>query len=60
MFVEYFEYVRGLQFDEKPDYNYVKGLFKKLMTQNNYYFDFLFDWSSSHMSLQVSYINCDI
>jgi serine/threonine protein kinase len=43
-FVEYFQYVKRLRFDEEPDYVYVKGLFKKIMEINGYVHDYNFDW----------------
>ncbi len=36
--------MRELQFDEKPDYQYIKDLFKKLLMKNELYNDFNFDW----------------
>lgn len=31
---DYFNYVRGLKFEEKPDYEYLRGLFKELKKEN--------------------------
>jgi hypothetical protein len=33
-----------LGFEEDPDYNYLRDLFKKIMDRNNDQFDFMFDW----------------
>jgi len=33
-----------LQFDEKPDYSYLKDLFLKLMIKNQFIQDFKYDW----------------
>ncbi len=43
-FIIYFQYCRGLQFEEKPDYNYVRSLFKIIIEKNNYEYDFKYDW----------------
>lgn len=43
-FSKYLTYCRNLNFDEKPDYNYLKGLFKSLLTQNGYEDDGKYDW----------------
>lgn len=43
-FVEYFQYCRGLQFEDKPDYNYVKSIFKGIFERYTYEHDFKFDW----------------
>jgi len=33
-----------LGFEEDPDYNYLRDLFKKVLEKNNDKNDFLFDW----------------
>jgi hypothetical protein len=38
-FNQYFTYVRNLQFEEKPDYQYLRNIFKKLMDKNDYFYD---------------------
>ena len=44
-FVIYFQYCRGLQFEEKPDYNYIRALFKNIFEKYNYIHDFKYDWT---------------
>ncbi|KMZ74817.1 putative Casein kinase [Zostera marina] len=44
-FVSYFHYCRSLQFDEKPDYSYIKKLFRDLFIREGYQFDYIFDWT---------------
>lgn len=44
-FVTYFEYIRLLTFEEKPDYGYVRDLFKTVWTRYNFELDFAFDWT---------------
>ena len=43
-FIQYFEYVRSIKFDEKPDYEFCRTLFKKIAQQNGIGYDFKFDW----------------
>ena len=43
-FAKYINYCKCLKFDEKPDYNYLRGLFKTIMTKNKFEWDGLFDW----------------
>ena len=41
---KYVGYCRQLQFEEKPDYGYLRSLFKAMMTQRQYDYDGVFDW----------------
>lgn len=40
----YFEYCRALRFDDKPDYTYLKRLFKDLFVRLRYVTDGVYDW----------------
>jgi len=40
----YFEYCRALRFADKPDYSYLRRLFKDLATRNDLDYDGGFDW----------------
>lgn len=44
-FSQYCGYCRKLKFIEKPDYAYLKGLFKNLFTANGFDYNFVYDWS---------------
>ena len=37
-------YCRNLKFEEKPDYNYCRKLFKDMMHKNGHEYDFNYDW----------------
>lgn len=54
--VEYFRYVRRLDFEDRPDYSYLRSLFRKALERNNYVDDGVFDWleSGSHRSSRRS------
>ena len=43
-FTSYLNYVRSLRYEEKPDYGYLKRLFKELFIRNSYKLDYLYDW----------------
>jgi casein kinase 1 len=43
-FADYIKYVRGLKYDEKPDYQMLRDMFKKLFYQKKYVEDYEFDW----------------
>lgn len=42
--MKYIQFCRNLKFEEKPDYNYLRGLFKSIMTRFSYDYDGQFDW----------------
>ena len=44
-FCQYITYCRNLAFEQEPDYNYLRGLFKKIMDTYGYKYDFEFDWT---------------
>ncbi|XP_010556910.1 PREDICTED: casein kinase 1-like protein 8 [Tarenaya hassleriana] len=44
-FTSYFLYVRSLRFEDKPDYPYLKKLFRDLFIREGYQFDYVFDWT---------------
>ena len=41
---EYIKYTRNLDFEAKPDYNYLRGLLKNIMIKNSFEFDYYYDW----------------
>lgn len=44
-FLEYFRYCRNLKFEEKPDYVWIRRLFKDLFIRCEYQYDLIFDWA---------------
>lgn len=44
-FLQYCNYCRKLKFIEKPDYNYLKNLFKNLFNTLGYQQDYVYDWT---------------
>eukprot|EP01053_Blabericola_migrator_P006348 Blabericola_migrator_1__6347@NODE_31_length_18777_cov_137_037787_g27_i0_p7_GENE_NODE_31_length_18777_cov_137_037787_g27_i0NODE_31_length_18777_cov_137_037787_g27_i0_p7_ORF_typecomplete_len336_score47_40Pkinase/PF00069_25/4_1e37Pkinase_Tyr/PF07714_17/8_9e21Pkinase_fungal/PF17667_1/3_2e13Kdo/PF06293_14/8_2e08Kinaselike/PF14531_6/2_9e06RIO1/PF01163_22/3_5e06WaaY/PF06176_11/4_6e06APH/PF01636_23/0_006PIP49_C/PF12260_8/0_068PIP49_C/PF12260_8/4_2e03FTA2/PF13095_6/0_062YrbLPhoP_reg/PF10707_9/0_091_NODE_ len=44
-FVTYLNYCRSLRFEDRPDYAYLRRLFKDLFFREGYQYDFVFDWS---------------
>ena len=44
-FLEYMNYVKTLRFDDKPDYPYLRKLFRDLFKKENYRYDYVFDWT---------------
>ena len=45
-FAELLNYTRDILFEDKPDYAFVKNLFKKIIDKEKIEVDFNFDWSS--------------
>ncbi|KDD77114.1 protein kinase, partial [Helicosporidium sp. ATCC 50920] len=44
-FPVYFQYVRSLRFDDKPDYCYLRKLFRDLFIREGFTWDYVFDWT---------------
>jgi casein kinase I family protein HRR25 len=44
-FAIYLNYSRSLRFDDKPDYGYLRKLFRDLFVREGYSYDYVFDWS---------------
>ena len=44
-FVAYMQYCRTLNFEDKPDYKYIKNLFSTLFKNLKYEHDSIFDWT---------------
>lgn len=51
-FRSYFEHVRSLRFDDRPDYDYLKRLFRELFFRKGFEYDNLFDWEILNMQNQ--------
>ena len=41
----FYKYVRGLEFDDLPDYDGLRGLFRGLAEKHHIEYDWVFDWS---------------
>lgn len=44
-FGEYMTYIKKLRFDDKPDYSYLRKIFRDLFKRENYRYDYVFDWT---------------
>jgi serine/threonine protein kinase len=44
-FRSYFEYCRSLRFEDRPDYAYLKRVFKELFYRKGFQYDNMFDWT---------------
>ena len=53
-FIEYFEYVKNIKFDEKPNYDFCRNLFKDVAKAKNINYDFEFDWSEPKTSKRTA------
>ncbi len=41
----FLNYTRALRFDDKPDYSYLRKLFRDLFVREGVQYDYMFDWS---------------
>lgn len=45
----YFEHTRSLKFDDRPDYDYLKRLFRELFFRKGFSYDNMFDWEIQNL-----------
>ena len=43
-FAIYLNYIRSLRFDDKPDYHYLRKVFRDLLVREGFQYDYMFDW----------------
>ncbi len=44
-FAVYFDYIRSLNFDEKPKYSYLRKIFRDLFVREGFDYDHVYDWT---------------
>mmetsp|Transcript_5988 Transcript_5988/g.767 ORF Transcript_5988/g.767 Transcript_5988/m.767 type:complete len:159 (+) Transcript_5988:506-982(+) len=44
-FATYINYVRALKFEDRPDYGYIRRMFKELFVREGFEYDYVFDWT---------------
>ena len=49
-FATYLNFCRSLRFEDKPDYPYLRELFRGLFHKLGYTYDYVFDWSAKKMA----------
>lgn len=56
-FATYLNFCRSLRFDDKPDYSYLRQLFRNLFHRQGFSYDYVFDWNMlkfvSNVSIQL-------
>ena len=56
---QYMNYCRTLSFDDKPDYSYLRKLFREVFSKEGYKYDAMYDWTiiklviNSHLFNQI-------
>jgi hypothetical protein len=50
----FLNYCRTLPFDSRPDYNYLRHLFRHLLYQNGEQYDYEYDWIIIYRTKQLS------
>ena len=58
-FEEYVKYTRNLDFESKPDYDFLRGLLRNVLDKNNYKYDYFFDWFSEKPLINNDNLNLD-
>ncbi|KAK0701548.1 casein kinase I isoform delta [Apiosordaria backusii] len=56
-FATYINYTRGLAFNDKPDYSYLRRLFRRLFQAEGFKYDHVFDWTEKLFDEMKSKVN---
>lgn len=48
-FLEFLNYAKSLRFEDRPDYSYLKRLFKELFAKEDFQLDYVFDWTNMNL-----------
>jgi len=51
-FATFLNYTRGLRFEDKPDYSYLRKLFSAIVAKEGIVFDYIFDWTMVKQELE--------
>jgi len=51
-FATFLNYTRGLRFEDKPDYSYLRKLFSTIVAKEGIVFDYMFDWTMVKAELE--------
>ena len=51
-FVQFLDYIKNLDYYEKPNYDILRHLLNNVMQKQKYMFDYVYDWSSSMENLK--------
>ena len=52
-FREYVHYTRNMNYEDDPNYEYLKSLFRKIMEREEYEMDFFYDWSKQNDEISM-------
>ncbi|KAK5209648.1 serine/threonine protein kinase, partial [Exophiala xenobiotica] len=56
-FTDYLHYARSLDFDQEPDYAYLRGLFRAIFSREGFQYDYVFDWTW-HEQQSTAHADC--
>lgn len=56
-FPTYLNYCRQLRFEERPDYSYLRQLFRSLFHRQGFTYDYVFDWNMLKFGKLFFYFN---
>ena len=59
-FTKYFKYVQTLKFDDRPNYSYLRKLFRNLFISEGFQYDHVFDWTIKKYSMMYQPLQTQI
>ncbi|EAY21427.1 CK1 family protein kinase [Trichomonas vaginalis G3] len=52
-FIEYFEIVRAMKFEEEPKYTALRDLFRRLFVRQGFAWDYKYDWTDTYNNMKA-------
>jgi serine/threonine protein kinase len=56
-FERYFDYVRSLDFADRPDYHFLRTIFRNLFRAKGFKYDYKYDWTLKRESYSIPFIS---
>jgi hypothetical protein len=56
-FERYFDYVRSLDFADRPDYHFLRTIFRNLFRAKGFKYDYKYDWTLKRESYSIPFVS---
>ena len=53
-FCEYIKYIKQLEYEEEPNYHFLRNLFNNILNENRFKFDYFYDWDNNKAMIDIN------